>query len=59
MPQHERLLNQLMSLERTVSRGGKDTISHPHLGHDDIANAVAGAAVGSKYPGYDISMSWV
>ena len=55
LPQHDRLINQLVSLERTVVRGGKDTISHPPLGHDDIANAVAGAAVGSKYPEYDTS----
>ncbi len=42
---HTRMLNQLLGLERTVSRLGKDTISHPKGGHDDLANAVAGASV--------------
>ena len=28
-------------------------------GHDDVANAVAGAAALSKFGGYDTSMSWV
>jgi hypothetical protein len=36
---------QLVSLERTVVRGGKDKIDHPSGMHDDIANAVAGALV--------------
>jgi hypothetical protein len=44
LPRSDRLVAQLVSLERTVSRGGKDTISHPVGGHDDLANAVAGAA---------------
>jgi hypothetical protein len=42
---HPRLLNQLTGLERRTSRAGKDTIDHVPGGHDDIANAVAGAAV--------------
>ena len=36
-----------------------DTISHPDRGHDDVANAVAGAAALSKFGGYDTSLSWV
>ena len=36
-----------------------DTISHPERGHDDVANAVAGAAALSKFGGYDTSMRWV
>jgi hypothetical protein len=39
-----RTLGQLASLERRVSRGGKDSIDHPPRGHDDLANAVAGVA---------------
>jgi hypothetical protein len=39
-----RLLNQLISLERRTARSGKDSISHPPGGHDDLANSVAGAA---------------
>jgi hypothetical protein len=42
---HPRLLNQLTGLERRTSRAGKDSIDHVPGGHDDIANAVAGAAV--------------
>jgi hypothetical protein len=41
---HPRLINQLIGLERKTSRG-KDTIDHVPGGHDDICNAVAGAAV--------------
>jgi hypothetical protein len=36
------LINQLTSLERRTSRGGRDQIDHPPNGHDDVANAVAG-----------------
>ena len=35
---------------------GRDTISHPDRGHDDVANAVAGAAALSKFGGYDPSL---
>lgn len=39
-----RMINQLVSLERRTGRGtGRDIIDHPPNGHDDIANAVAGA----------------
>jgi hypothetical protein len=31
-------------LERRSSAVGRDTISHPERGHDDVSNAVAGAA---------------
>src|SRR5579883_190170 len=44
---HPRLIAQLCSLERRVSRSGKDSIDHAPGGHDDIANAVAGALVGA------------
>ena len=57
MPRHDRLIAQIVSLERTVSRGGRDTISHPVGGHDDVANAVAGAAVlAGKYGGYNLEL---
>jgi hypothetical protein len=39
-----RLINQLTSLERRTSRGGRGTIDHPPNQHDDLANAVAGLA---------------
>lgn len=43
--EHPRLEHQLVSLERKVTRGGRDTIDHIRGGHDEIANAVAGACV--------------
>jgi hypothetical protein len=42
---HQRLVNQLIGLERRTSRAGKDSIDHQPGAHDDVANAVAGAAV--------------
>jgi hypothetical protein len=38
-----RLHAQLVGLERRTSRGGRDSIDHPPSGHDDVANAAAGA----------------
>jgi hypothetical protein len=38
-----RLQVQLIGLERRTARGGRDSIDHPHGGHDDLANSVAGA----------------
>ena len=40
-----RLIAQLCALERLTSRAGRDSISHPPGGHDDVANAAAGALV--------------
>ncbi len=42
---HPRLIAQLCGLERRIARSGKDSIDHGPGGHDDIANAVAGALV--------------
>lgn len=39
------LLRELCGLERRTRSGGKDVIDHPPGAHDDLANAVAGAAV--------------
>ena len=39
----KRLLSQLSSLERRTSRGGRDIVDHRPGGHDDCANAAAGA----------------
>src|SRR5262249_41653024 len=44
LPKSERLINQLCGLERRVARSGKDSIDHGPSSHDDLANAVAGAA---------------
>jgi hypothetical protein len=40
-----RLIAQLVQLERRTARGGRDSIDHPAGGHDDLANAAAGAVV--------------
>jgi len=38
---HPILINQLASLERRTARGGRDSIDHPPMAHDDVANAAA------------------
>jgi hypothetical protein len=38
-----RMYSQFLGLERRTARGGRDSIDHAPGGHDDIANAVAGA----------------
>jgi hypothetical protein len=43
--EHDRMVAQLVSLERRTSRGGRDSIDHAPGAHDDVANAVAGALV--------------
>jgi hypothetical protein len=40
---NQRLVGQFLNLERTTSRAGRDSIDHAPGGHDDVANAVAGA----------------
>jgi hypothetical protein len=42
---NKRLVSQLCGLERRASRGGRDVVDHAPGGHDDVANAVAGAVV--------------
>jgi hypothetical protein len=44
LPRNERLIAQIVGLERRVGSSGRDTITHPPGGHDDIPNAVAGVA---------------
>jgi hypothetical protein len=41
----ERAISQICALERRTRQGGKDAVGHPPGGHDDIANAIAGALV--------------
>ena len=43
MPNNRRIRQQLVTLERRVSRAGKDSVDHSPGAHDDLANAVAGA----------------
>lgn len=61
LPDNKRLFQQLVALERTTARGsGKDTVDHPPNGFDDIANAVAGAAIkcAKKWDSYYEGAAW-
>jgi hypothetical protein len=40
---NKQLVNQLCALDRRTSRSGRDSVDHGPGGHDDLANAVAGA----------------
>jgi hypothetical protein len=44
LPRHDRLVRQIVGLERQTTRAGHDSISHAPGALDDIANALAGAA---------------
>ncbi|ANL55083.1 hypothetical protein AMC82_CH03925 [Rhizobium phaseoli] len=46
----DRLVTQIVGLERRVSRGGKESIDHAPGGHDDLANAVAGVLNATAKP---------
>jgi len=43
LPDDKRMIEELRRLERRRGRSGKDSIDHPQYGHDDLANAAAGA----------------
>jgi hypothetical protein len=53
-----RLAAQLAGLERRVARGGKDSVDHGPGGHDDLANAAAGALVLAGSGGASL-MNWI
>jgi len=44
LPRLDRLINQTCTLERSVKRSGRDEITLPTHGHDDLINAAAGSA---------------
>lgn len=44
LPKSQQLTNQLVGLERRTTRAGRDSIDHAPNSHDDLANAVSGAA---------------
>jgi len=44
LPRNDRLVSQLVGLERRTTRAGKDSIDHAPGAHDDLINSVAGAA---------------
>jgi len=53
LPQHNRLIAQIVGLERRVSRAGKGLIAHAPHGQDDLVNAVAGCAAALHKKFYD------
>ena len=48
LPPMDKLARQFAALQRHKGRSGKDMIDHPRGGHDDLSNAVAGAAVAAS-----------
>lgn len=50
-----RLGSQLCGLERRTARSGRDSIDHAPGGHDDLANAVAGALAGEHAGHRDVT----
>lgn len=62
--ENDRMVSQLCGLERKTGRSGKDSIDHAPGGHDDVANAVAGAltlaiqSVGFHANSQDVSRLW-
>jgi hypothetical protein len=59
---NDRLVAQLVGLERKTARGGKDSIDHAQVqgAHDDVVNSVAGVcALVANKSGYDSSLAWV
>jgi hypothetical protein len=44
VPKNDRAIAQICSLERSAKRSGRDEISHPSHGNDNLANVIAGAA---------------
>ena len=42
---NKKMFNEFRGLERRTRSGGRDSIDHYPGGHDDVANAVAGACV--------------
>ena len=57
----KRLAAQFLGLERRTSRAGKDSIDHGPSGHDDLANAAAGAAglLAAESSYWRDNMAWV
>jgi hypothetical protein len=45
LPNDEKVIKQLVSLERNVVKSGREMVDHPRGAHDDYSNAAAGAAM--------------
>jgi hypothetical protein len=53
-----RLRGQLVALERRARSGGRDLVDHPPGGHDDVANAAAGALVRCAHEAVGSTLIW-
>ncbi len=56
LPPDNRLVNQLIGLERRTARGGRDSIDHAPGGHDDRANVIAGMVSTKAASSYDLEL---
>ncbi len=56
LPPDDRLVNQLIGLERRTARGGRDSIDHAPGGHDDRANVIAGLVSAKAASTYDLEL---
>ena len=56
LPPDNRLIQELIGLERRTTRGGKDSIDHPPGSHDDLANSVAGLVSTKAASRYDLEL---
>ena len=54
LPPDDRLLNQLIGLERRTARSGRDSIDHSPGSHDDRANVIAGLVSTKAASSYDL-----
>jgi hypothetical protein len=58
LPKHDRAVTQICQLERSIVRSGREQITHPTRGHDDISNAIALAVdLAMNTSGYDLQYS--
>lgn len=55
---HKRMVNQFANLERRTGRTGRDAVDHGAGGHDDVANAVAGAVLCPAAGGTFQGLTW-
>jgi hypothetical protein len=56
---NERMLHQIVGLERRTARGGRDTIDHAPGGHDDVANVVAGVLTNLVHSKYRYTLDYI
>jgi hypothetical protein len=60
LPDHQPLLRELLLLERSPQRSGKDQVTHPRGAHDDLANVCCGVLrTLARYYGADYLDSFV